>query len=366
MKSIYIIHTPYHLLISCGLAASNHLKNNYLIIIGDFESCEIYYNFISSYAATVFSDILVLPGKFNLKRKDVFHKIVLLRQNSRKIKSYLKSTCKSEKCTTFIFNDERIEGQTIAYFNSKKNGTNIYVEDGFNCYSELLFPVTPAYKKLIYKTIFGYWYENIRYLGSSKFIDQVMVFRPNIIRKDLRKKDVVRISSDIFFNAAKSIPFKHLVQSSNSNLVLRYDCILILPPFQFIDSFDFQKFYSLYHSLLDILLDNFDKVSVKYHPREVKYDYLNLSGNHQIDFIENSLPLEIVWFLIIQNPPKLVIGDISTALLTCDMILKDTTKIISTIRMLNLPKKYASFLDVFCAIGIKTPNSMNEIREIFE
>ena len=68
MNHIYIAHTPYHILISCGLAILNdNSGGKYLIIISDFENSHFFYQTILNWEKNPFTEIKLLSGRFNSK-----------------------------------------------------------------------------------------------------------------------------------------------------------------------------------------------------------------------------------------------------------------------------------------------------------
>ena len=69
------------------------------------------------------------------------------------------------------------------------------------------------------------------------------------------------------------------------------------------------------------------------------------------------MPLEIFWLALKRNPPKVIIGDISTALLTCSLIIQGKTQIISTVKILGLPEDYSQFYHIFERLDIEMPET---------
>lgn len=183
MNSIYVIHTPYHLLITCGLAISYDCSNEkYLVIVPDFKDATVFYQSIIGWKDNPFTEVILLSGVYNVKFGNT---IKTMKSNLKTINQLFRTKIK-DYGSSYIFNDGRVEGQLIAYLNYTKNGSNFYVEDGsaaYNCYVQ---PDINFYLKIIYKLIYGSWYEHVRILGMYKYIDRIMVFRPDLIRKELQ------------------------------------------------------------------------------------------------------------------------------------------------------------------------------------
>jgi hypothetical protein len=362
MNSIYIAHTPYHILISCGLAISNdNSEGKYLIIISDFENSHFYYQAISNWEKNPFTEIKLLPGRFNSKVETNMGKAKFLINNVITLKRFFKNKLAFKLCRAFIFNDNRPEGQVISFMNSKQDGINIYVEDGSAAYVSYIIPSISNNEKILAKCLLGRWYEQTRILGTYKCINQIMVFRPEIIREELRCKKIEKIP-DFIFNEIDVNFINILLENYDINSEeLKFDCIVILPHSEFITQLDIQIFKNTYNKLYSLLKENFKFIGIKYHPLEMNKNILENINNKKNKDIPNSLPLEIFWLALKKNPPKVIIGDISTALLTCSLIIQEKTQIISTVKILGLPESYSQFYHIFEKLDIEMPETSTDL-----
>lgn len=363
MNCIYIAHTPYHTLISCGLASLyENSKQKYLIIISDFEYADIFYKIICDWKANPFTEVKLLPGLYKVKREDRIKSITILRKNIKILKEFIHSKS-IERCKTFVFNDSRPEGQNVAYLNSKRNGVNTYVEDGFAAYNHGPIPNISSYKRYLPKIFYGPSYEYTPIMGTYKSITQAMVFNPEIVIPELKSKEILKIPRDIFHKLDPDLVIALLKNHNIDTRELKLDCIIILPHSEIMEKFETNNLIAVYKDLIDLLENSFDSIGVKYHPREDRGDFLELLKNKKIKIIPKSLPLEAFVLFLINQPPKVIVGDMSTALLTCNMILKNRSCIISTIKMISLQEEQA-VSNVFNIVGIKMPSSVQELRNI--
>ncbi|RXG33519.1 polysialyltransferase family glycosyltransferase [Methanohalophilus sp. WG1-DM] len=139
---------------------------------------------------------------------------------------------------------------------------------------------------------------------------------------------------------------------------LNFDCVLVLPHSSFVEKIGSKYFKNIYSLILESLLNRFENIGVKYHPRENSGDFLEID-NDVVKLIPNSIPLELVWISLMKNPPLIVIGDISTGLLTCNLVFKNKTSIISTANILDVPVEY-NLVQFFDNIGVEMPMNITE------
>lgn len=362
MNSIFIAHTPYHLLISCGLAVSyDNSTKKYLVIISDFENFNAYYQTILKWAKNPFTEIILLPGRYQSSGK-IIDTVRFLKNNEMKLRKIFDKKLKKEKCKAFIFNDNRVEGQIVSFLNFKQKGVNIYVEDGSAAYSSSKLKGINFHQKLASKIVFGNWFEHLKVLGTSKYIDEVLVFYPKIVRLELKDKKIKMLPSTLFDELKEEFA-SLLLKNFDLNLEsIRYDCIIIAPHSEYLEIMHNFNFEYVYKEIGNLFQKYFNTIGVKYHPIEKKDDYLNFFENNKFVLIPHSLPLEIIWLSLLKHPPKFVIGDASTALLTCNGILKNATSIISIVKILDLP--HDQIFDTFNAVGIKTPKTLTELSSL--
>ena len=70
MKQIYVAYTPYHFLLSCGLAAlSGSSENKYLIIIPVYSDVNVFNMLLNEWSNNPFCKIIMTNGIFNVSGK---------------------------------------------------------------------------------------------------------------------------------------------------------------------------------------------------------------------------------------------------------------------------------------------------------
>lgn len=361
MKSVYITYTPYHILVSCGLASLyDDSDEKSLIIVSDFKDAEIFNRTILNWENNPFSEVKLLRGRFHVKKNDKINRIRISRSNLKSSKRFFKEKL-NEASQTFIYHDGNPEGQIFAYLNSKKGGTNIYVEDGFAAYGDYIAPDMAFYEKLVAKMLWGRFYERVRVQGTYKYIGKVMVFYPEIVRPELRGKKVIKISKKVltYLNDTKLI--SALLKSHNLYQEdLKANYIFIAPLSEDLIEYGLVKKYS---NIFNYLIPDLSNVYVKYHPRETMGDFLGIQNFSNVAILPQSLPMEVVFLALLDKEPMIVIGDSSTSLLTAKYLL-EKTNVISIIRLLGF--KNMNLEDVFEKVGILMPTSIKELKDDLE
>lgn len=357
MKRIFIAYTPYHVLISCGLADFySNFDKNYLIVISDFENAELLSRTISNWRCNPFLEIKVLRGKYSTREGDIIRRGIISAFNTKFLIRYFNKLDKSE-IKIFAFNDGNPESQIMAYLNSMSGGKNIYVEDGVAAYHTHVAPDVAAYKIWLARVLWGYPYQHIRVLGTYDYIDEVMVFKPEIIRPELKEKSIRKIPKEVLTHLNDSYLISSLfINYGLYDLNLSIDYIFLIPYSEELIS---NKLISSFSNMFDKLGGDLDKIFVKYHPREFRGDFLGLSSHPNVTILPQSLPMEVVYLAVLDNGPKTVVGSFSTALLMANHLLKETNVILID-KLLGIEKDY---FKIFEQVGIFVPTTIEEFKD---
>jgi hypothetical protein len=282
---VFVCFTPYHMLLAYSIALKEGQgKNNYLFAVQEFAEGEL----LSG--NTPFKNIFSLPGTYT---ENALKKLLIRRKNASQIKAFVQDR---DIQNVYVCNDARLESQTaLKYANAK----GIYIEDGLAAY--VLFSpqskVTFAAQSSVYVPV----------LGSSPWIKEMRATFPEYVLPELQRipvrpvtrEDVEKLRSEEFFSTLKipkDIDFCCVLPHSNST-------------------------YSI-EPILQQAQDKGFRIAVKYHPRELQRDYLSVEKRKDITVIPQHVPIEMV-YLKAQDALKVVVGDVSTALLTAKLLLPD-------------------------------------------
>lgn len=365
MKELYVCFTPYHMLL-CSCIASDREDDidKEMIIIEDFLEADRIIEVLKRWKENPFDDHIMVKGKFSVD--EIPEKSILNVLKDDSVVNVLKEGIDTLKDrygdvplhTVFTCNDERPQSQFLEYRCKKNGGLNVYVEDGSELYNDSFEEPLPFHESVFYKMYYGRWYEKIRLIGDYRYTDEIRALRPDLVRDELKHKKIKPIGLKNFIGLKKSGLTESMIKKFKVKIDLDEDyVILFLPHSEFIKK---RKQESIYNEMVEELQKNNKKILLKYHPRE--NDHYIMQHGENITILPQSLPSEILILQMIDNPP-LVIGDISTCLLT-SKFLDEKIKVISLIDILNMDS--SNLRRVFEKIGVMMPESHNQLKGMLD
>lgn len=359
MNSIFIANTPYHLLIACGYAYKyDRAAEKHLIFASDFADADKYFNSISTWTNCPFTTITLLPGTYRQKQNIISH-VLLQRAKRTKLNEYL-DVKKLTGCTAYIFNDANIEGQMTALKNKKHGGYNVYMEDGFAAYSNGKLPHLGKVYHAVAKLVYGNWYQNVEILGKSEHIDEIRVFFPKNIRPELISSKVTQLPRNILTHPDLKL-IRNILNSLNADITgCQYDAIIILPHSNYARDLNYLNVRKTYHEIIRELKQLDYSIGIKYHPREVRANYLNIDFTSSIEEIPRNIPIEIQFCINDRKLPKCIIGDSSTGLFSAKTIFEDNVVILSVNRMIKPEGDNMS--SIFDKVNILQPVTIEDLK----
>ena len=189
-----------------------------------------------------------------------------------------------------------------------------------------------------------------------------MVIQPDFIRPEFRVKDIVKITKNIFNKLRAegfiSILFKNYaieLASFNLNSVMIVSHSNILSK----DLSDTYRYLAGYLSHLSAGL------YLKYHPREHEDDFLGVNlSSPGVKLIPKALPLEAI-FVALQDEdgPNIIVGDLSTSLLTAKYLL-ESSYVISIMEFSN--QFDPNLENIFKKIGVFLPKDIEDLKAILK
>jgi len=352
MKNLFLAHTPYHVLLSCGIALDETYKaESQLVIVKDFFYADMIYYSLKSCSNSPFSQIFLLPGIYD-KNNSVLQHIVKI-VNAKKIYKIIANNCFDN---AFVFNDRRPEGQSCLYAVKKNNklARGIYVEDGINVYASYVLNKHSFISEIMAKVLLGSWWDNVTVLGSSKYVDEVRAVFPEFVRNELRSKHVIQISKKSFLSIKEFDFFDIYLRSCNTcaSDFKGIDAIFIVSHSSNIKNKRF--YFENLKKAIDVVLSKRLRVAVKYHPRELVDDVLSLSK--EVLILPKFIPIEMI-FMIIPDEIKVVVGDLTTSVLTAKWLLNNA-KVYSLAPLFYYND--IKIFQMFDCIGVKKIENMED------
>jgi len=356
MRNIFVAFSPYHILLSSVIALDRaNSGDNYLFATCDSKSIEVLLQTLEE-CRSPFTEVKRLLGVYN--KSNMFIRGVIIKKNIIFIKHFVE---RNKITHVYVFADSRGDSQAALYY-SKINNPNvkgIYVEDGAAAYSSRKIQRSKL-KVLLAKLWYGYWWEDTRVYGESRWIDEVKVIFPQLIRPELRPKNITGLSRDTMLALRKQDWFNKYLKKLGirATELGDLDAILVVARSEFAKGIP--QYKRILGIILDFARDQRLRFAIKYHPRELENDYLSIADTERAIILPQSLPIEAVYILA-SRQIRLVVGDISTSLLTAKWLLDDA-KVISIAPILNYADQH--LLRVFHDLGIRLARNAEEIAQL--
>ena len=344
--SVYIVATPYHFTLACGIASYvDTAKEKYLIISPHFKDAEILTEALKRWPKNPFKDWAVLEYR---EDKSAISKVRTIRKNLEKIKQLA-----DDSSTAYICNIEQPEGQMLAHL--VKN--SIYVEDGIGAYLKRTTKDN-LLKRYLKKLLYGEWFERVDNQMDCRLLKGVMAFRPGLLDTPLAK---YQIPQDVF-KRLKDDGLMGLLSKAYGIGSVDCEIIVLIPYSGQASAMGYSATLSIYREILAKLHST--NVAIKYHPREKAVGFIipllyTPDGLKDIRTIPNHISAELL-FAVWDSPRKILIGDTSTGLYSCKLIAPDA-EVISMMGIIGY--KDDELAKVLDAYGIKRPKTMEELIE---
>ena len=263
MRNLFIVNTPYHLLVSVGMKVSKNLKHCDILFMyntmePDFNLNEILDRLFEN---TIFYNIeeCIKVSKIGvvLNRFINIHKI----NKDVSLQNYYDEV--------FIFNDSIFETQYI--LSKIKYNKLIYIEDGSVVYIEK-FRYFSGIRVFIERKIYGFNYEAIaNAYGIYSRINEKFVLWPNLVIEDFCKdnKIIKELKSDILLNGINTL-YSNFIEELKVLITSKNNVLIILEHnYFFIRNRDVNKdeYIKIIENLINSMSGEFN-IYIKYHPRE--------------------------------------------------------------------------------------------------
>lgn len=354
-RRLFIAHTPYHALLSWGIALSRCTESrNYLVLVGDAKGSDVLCSAMAEAQDRPFERCTMLPGIFG---KTVQQKRFMFASNVRTI---IRMTRQLSPQEVFVFNDGKPEAQAALHVaRQTASARGIYVEDGAGVYWASAQPYfRPWFKKIAARVLlYGPWWEELTAVGTSRWIDEVIALFPEQLRSDLMRKPRGSIDRRSLINDTT----KRMLEDYASRLgvvpekLQDFDVLVIAAHSSVIS--DFQRYRELLMEFIHRCQEAGLRYVVKYHPREERVDYV---GVPKEVLLPQEMPAELMYVLA-GDRIRLVLGDQSTALISGKWLLPNA-RIVSAVPLLD--PNNVSVASKLKSLGIELLWSMDQVDSI--
>ncbi|MFQ3171819.1 MAG: hypothetical protein ACI9DG_001857 [Oleispira sp.] len=314
----YLVSTPLHLFLSSAIALQRSDKVHILIFIDQAEvDNNFYYNQVKQWEDSPFKDIYIFPGRI---------KGFLEKRNSRKDTFIALDKIIERYKPTQIYtgNDRRIEFQYSMNKSLEYGGaTGNYIDEGTFTY--LGRPPSLGMRDMmidsfIKKIVYGFWWKNPPTIGGSVWVNTVYAAFPSLVHPLLKPKNIVELTStwlqsdDLNRFSSQLLATKDVKADSIKSV----DVLIALPHESIIAQNRHYK-SSIINLINQLQLQN-KNIAIKYHPRDMLEDALNLKKSG-CQLIPSQVNFEALLLIFPKN--RTIIGDFSSVLLNARWLRPD-------------------------------------------
>lgn len=355
MARVFLVHTPYHLLLASSIALSDQGRDDVLFVYRDFDFDSFYLK--RSYR--LFSEVIILGGNLDRNNSSLVSKILFQRVCARNIKLIRRLFERKDVTSVCVFNDQRVENQKAIQFCARSSTCEVsYAEDGSAVYSSASSSPTffdsakQGLKRIIYNLDDSI---HSSMLGSNKSIDKRIVLFSELVRKELGNAPFEEIGTEDFVQAILFL-FGQAIESVDP---IEDSAVIFLDLFDFI----YPQLHG-YMNLLERIVAHYGalgkKVYMKYHPRESSlYADSLIKRWKTIHLINKEIPSEAV--ICRCRHDCAVIASISTSLLAASKI-SDRLLRISLMNLLDMEDK--GLESAFSKLGVALPRKFEDLEDL--
>ena len=359
MNTLFMGSTPRNLLFSCGIALLDEgERTKHLFLNAGSVNNGISQSVLADWIRSPFVSVHYSEPYGTFSSRIARH--VQIRHNIRTMRRYVKD---EEISRVYVFSTVVAENQAALYASKRANASawGVYVENGGVAYNSNTVESRSHLRRFGGILAYGKWWEDVGVNGRSRWVDEVQVAMPELVRPELRSSKLTKLSPDTLLRLRDhDLPYLYLrALSMKSSDIEQLQAVLAVAYSPGVEN-DIVEYRHIVNELLGILSRRGIRVGVKYHPRERETDYLGLADRPGVVVLPRALPMELI-FILAPRQLRFIFGDISTVLLDARWLLDNPT-IVSFAPMLKLDERliYSNFK----AFGVELVDRVSDIDEI--
>jgi hypothetical protein len=237
----------------------------------------------------------------------------------------------SQATTLSVFNDREESGQALLLEAARRfpQIRRQCVEDGAQAYSRFHYRTHHWITRLRQKLQNGWAWADVEVLGTHPLVQAFLALHPALVRPEISRDRLSQFPAEALCSPQLGSFAAELCRRLGWDAQALPDRPALLA----LNHSDYAKRNPDYASEITCVVESICRLGLpllyKYHPRECEPDYLNLASrlgpSHEIP---RSMPTECV-FLQGTDRPMLVLGGISTALLTARLLMCPDSQVVS-------------------------------------
>lgn len=347
MSNLYLVYSPYHMLLCFAIAASQKKAHNVLFVAGSyFSMANTYETFRQIFPNVQFQvEIINKPNQHGnffrfLHNKLLFKRLKLLIDELGVVDNFYYS-CEWNVRTTYLSHVLKLAGN-----NTKFN----FLEDGIATYVEDKLKTKRLCEKISDRIVYGSWHKSCPVQGGLNEGACIQAIRPDLLPGIYADRECLKICCD---NLLQEADLHHLPQDIQK--MADSQKISVLIALDSIDSSTSGSYLDLIRDLISSMVSKGETVAVKRHPADLDNkklaEKIPFSGN--VIELPAHLPVEVYYFAF-EKSLKMIIGSLGTSIFSAKWLLPQTEvlSIYSEALMKKNPDA-ENYIRVFTGAGIK-------------
>lgn len=319
MTNYYFISSPLHFCIAANIAIDHSGQTNIALMIAKNAVVSDSYASVAKHRRDIFDDVIVLTGEKG------YREILSRNKKFRRLKEIFS---RDEVSRIFTGNDRRSEFQYAMYIARQYHPQveGVYMDDGAVSYAghKSINSIQHRYiDPFLKKLLRGKWWKNSLTVGATDWVDSAYVAFPDAVHPLLKKKKLITLDAGIF-KSERFMVFASDFLGADLRLrrLLSQSQVIVTLPHEAA----FLAEQAVYRQLNEMLCRFYrsSQITIKGHPRARDINAVKATFP-DVPLLDNHIGMEFL--LPFLNDRCLVIGDISTTLLTAKWLRPDLTVI---------------------------------------
>ena len=320
-----MVASPFHLFVATGLAMDTGDATNDLILAIGHPSMREYHSQLARCEMYPFRNMVEINRDFH--GASYLSKWRVIRNNIDRVRKFVElSPPESVFCGNDTFPSFQCGLSLVRA--EDHNSDRVHVDDGSASYNSCSFRVGSRIELFLKRIMFGRWLHEVGQLGTTRHIDRLLLIYPELAVRSLQVKPCRPLLPDRLQSPEM---IRLYAESAGADLAGCFEAAgskaMVFPSSSIVWGTGASRYKQGMRELCAVLHDNLTTPIVKYHPFERSSDWCGLEGMPGVTIVPQHLPAECL-FLLGSRTIDLVVGDVSTSLLTARWLLGANLRIV--------------------------------------
>lgn len=342
--NLYMPYTNYHILLSLAIAMANSALEHQLILVNPSlkRLCNIFN----------LKNIHVVSLRYDDRRNNI-HSFCIKKHNLHFLANELKCIDSVSDC--FYCCEWHVYTTYLIHLIRKMSASSTrfcLIEDGVSTYVEPVRKKKNVMERLGNYILYGSWHKDFYRPGMMVPNCDVYALLPDLLGKNFNNNIKHLINFNYLLENLNEVALSEIVDECNRSYDLNIKALIAL---------DFNSRYTkgeVYRqTMLQLIYEmaqRYSSIAIKRHPADDKsIDFIPVGVNNVFE-LDAKLPIEF-YYLKFRKTLKMVVGSLSTSLLTAHCMLPDI-QVLSTISRENIKNEPQApmIIELFNKLGIET------------